>query len=141
MILETVMTSIKEMKGFKVLRRLKLGELLYTTGRPEREHSGLTRIQGRMESGKPGSPAEQIEGWVTIYGNTSAMYLENIERPILAEKPASYPEEEENHHHDQEEEEEDVPMKKSEEESSEPAKLDQVQDKVEDVPMKEVQVE
>lgn len=79
---ETVMTNMFEMKGFKVLRRLKLGEILKTCATPRTDNTGLVRIHGVMSS-------DGTEGWVTVLGNQGISYLENCDRPekIQAEQP------------------------------------------------------
>jgi len=79
---ETVMTSVLQMKGFKVLRRLKLGEILKTTETPTVDETGLLRIKGRMAQ-------DEIEGWVTVTGNQGTIYLTNCDRPI--ETPPTEP--------------------------------------------------
>jgi len=77
---ETVMTSVLQMKGFKVLRRLKLNEILKTTATPESDETGLQRIKGRMAQ-------DDIEGWVTVTGNQGTVYLTNCDRPIVTPPP------------------------------------------------------
>jgi len=82
---ETVFTDIFEMENFKVLRRLKNGDVLRCLCFPKlEEKSGLWRMQASAEDG--------VIGWVTLKGNQGSTYLVNCD---LVEKPAEEVKEEE----------------------------------------------
>merc|ERR1712112_165852 len=78
---ETVMTDTLQMRGFKVVRRLKLGEVIFTNEQPKREEvSGLLRLKGFVRSSEG-----IIEGYVTVRGKDEKegiKYLDNV--PVSA---------------------------------------------------------
>merc|ERR1711915_130407 len=85
----TVLTSLKEMKGFKVVGQLKCGDMLSVTDIPQKEGDLL-----RVECTKLG---ESTSGWCTML-TSSSTYLQNRDLPseevnelIEAKKTATMP--------------------------------------------------
>jgi len=78
---QTVLTDIFEMKNFKAVIRLNVGDQIRAIGFPRREDgSGLLRVRGRTVGKKAGS---EFTGFVTVEGNQNSVYLENCESLVM----------------------------------------------------------
>jgi len=73
-VMETVMTDRFEMKGFKVLKRLRAHDKFRALGHGTLEPSSKAmRIKGRIANNP------DLRGWVTITGNQGSRYLQPVD--------------------------------------------------------------
>lgn len=80
---QTVLTDIFEMKGFKPVVRLQIGDQVRTIGFPKREPtSNLVRVKAITVGHKTG---KDFVGYVTVEGNQNSVYLEPVDELIFPE--------------------------------------------------------
>jgi len=78
---QTVLTDIFEMKSFKPIVRLNVGDQVRAIGFPRRgPKSGLLRVKATTVGHKKDPQGKEFTGFVTVEGNQNSVYLETCEQ-------------------------------------------------------------